>query len=104
MAKPRKAAAPAEPTGETVAMVPLADLYIHPLNVRSEPPAADIEALAGSIGDIGLLQNLAGYLDPAKPGGLMKRAESIGLSAMQARQILDATSDRPRHPITRGIE
>lgn len=48
---------------ETTAMVPLADLYIHPFNTRTEPPPADIEALAESIADLGLLQNLAGFAD-----------------------------------------
>jgi ParB family transcriptional regulator, chromosome partitioning protein len=46
-----------------VAMVPLSQLYLHELNTRSEPPPADIEALAESIRAIGLLQNLSGYAD-----------------------------------------
>jgi len=62
--KPAKAA---EAEASTV-LVPLADLYIHPLNARSEPPAADIAALADSIADLGLLQNLAGFAEPAVAG------------------------------------
>ncbi|MCA2014406.1 ParB N-terminal domain-containing protein [Cereibacter sphaeroides] len=57
-----------EISAEATALVPLADCYVHPLNTRSEPPTADIEALAASIEDIGLLQNLAGWFDPAAPG------------------------------------
>lgn len=52
---------------DTIASIALSDLYLHPLNTRSEPPPADIEALADSIADLGLLQNLAGFLDPAAP-------------------------------------
>ncbi len=52
--------ADAEPV---VAMVPLSQLYLHELNARSEPPAADIAALAESIRAIGLLQNLSGFAD-----------------------------------------
>lgn len=46
-----------------VAMVPLSQLYLHELNARSDPPPADIAALAESIRAIGLLQNLSGYAD-----------------------------------------
>ncbi|MFC3180490.1 ParB/RepB/Spo0J family partition protein [Cypionkella sinensis] len=48
-------------------MIPLSDLYMHPLNVRSEPPPEDIAALADSISELGLLQNLAGYADVTNP-------------------------------------
>src|SRR5690606_26228469 len=47
-------------------------------NARSEPPAADIEALAESIADIGVIQNLAGFLDPATPADI---AHKIGIVA-----------------------
>ena len=57
----------ADDTDMPVALIPLADLYIHPLNTRTEPPPADIEVLADSIADLGLLQNLAGFVDPASP-------------------------------------
>lgn len=50
------------------AMVPIEDLYLHPLNVRSEPPSAEIEALAHSIRDKGLIQNLSGWADPEREG------------------------------------
>ncbi len=70
MAKAKPQAAPAPEADQPVALVPLSDLYIHPLNARSEPPAADIEARADSIGDLGLLQNLAGFTDPALPADI----------------------------------
>lgn len=64
-ARKKPAADPAPATTDVVAMVPLSQLYLHPLNVRTEPPPADIEALAESIRAIGLLQNLSGYADMA---------------------------------------
>lgn len=78
MAKAKPKAASAPEADQPVALVPLTDLYIHPLNARSEPPAADIEALADSIADLGLLQNLAGFLDPASPADM---AHKIGIVA-----------------------
>ena len=48
-------------------MIPLADLYVHALNARTEPPPEDIAALADSIAELGLLQNLAGYADTDNP-------------------------------------
>lgn len=52
-------------------LIPLSRLYIHPLNSRSEPPPLEIDLLAQSIQQAGLLQNLmgvkdydAGYADP----------------------------------------
>lgn len=48
-------------------MIPLADLYVHSLNARTEPPPEDIEALADSIAELGLLQNLAGFADTDNP-------------------------------------
>lgn len=93
MAKPRKADAAAAPVADIVAMVPLADLYVHTLNARSEPPAADIEALADSIAELGLLQNLAGFSDPETPdaigvvaGGRRLRA-LIRLSERDSRRL-----------------
>lgn len=53
----------ADDTDLPVALIPLTDLYIHIFNTRTEPPPADIEALADSIAELGLLQNLAGYED-----------------------------------------
>lgn len=58
-------AAPPDDAEPVVAMVPLSQLYLHELNARSEPPAADIAALAESIRAIGLLQNLSGFADQA---------------------------------------
>ena len=46
----------------------LGELYIHALNTRSEPPDAEIAALADSIAAQGLLQNLMGIRDPAGSG------------------------------------
>lgn len=66
------------PSEATVNLVPLSDLFIHPLNVRSEPPPEDIAALADSIEAVGLLQNLAGFLDPANPADI---AWKIGIVA-----------------------
>jgi ParB family transcriptional regulator, chromosome partitioning protein len=54
-----------------VAMVPLSHLYLHELNARTDPPAADIAALAESIRAIGLLQNLSGYADPTRMNTLI---------------------------------
>ena len=43
-----------------VEQVSFADLYIHPLNPRLDPPQAEIDALATNIRELGLIQNLAG--------------------------------------------
>ena len=43
-----------------VEQVSFADLYIHPLNPRLDPPQAEIDALAANIRELGLIQNLAG--------------------------------------------
>lgn len=78
------------------ALVPLADCYLHPLNTRSEPPPADIEALAASIEDNGLLQNLNGWLDPEQPGrvGIVaggRRLRALLLLAARDGRDLDET-------------
>jgi len=80
----------------TTALVPLADCYLHSLNTRSEPPPADIEALAASIEAIGLLQNLNGWFDPAQPGKLGivaggRRLRAMILLAMREDRSLDET-------------
>jgi ParB family transcriptional regulator, chromosome partitioning protein len=59
----RKTPAPLPDPEPVVAMVPLSQLYLHELNARTDPPAADIVALAESIRAIGLMQNLLGYAD-----------------------------------------
>lgn len=56
-------------TKQPTALVPLSNLYIHPLNTRSEPPPADIESLADSVSELGLLQNLNGFIDPNTDDG-----------------------------------
>jgi ParB family transcriptional regulator, chromosome partitioning protein len=48
---------------DTITYVPLADLYLHPLNPRQEADPEGIEALAESIRSIGLIQNLSGLAD-----------------------------------------
>jgi len=78
------------------ALVPLADCYLHPLNTRSDPPPADIEALAASIESGGLLQNLAGWLDPERPGrvGIVaggRRLRALLLLATRDGRDLDET-------------
>ena len=45
-----------------------------------------------------------GHLFDADKAGLIRRARSLGLTDAQARQALNARVERPRHPITRGIE
>lgn len=76
---------------ELTILVPLADCYIHALNTRTEPPSAEIEALAESIADLGLLQNLAGWLDPTSDAD---HAYKIGIVAggrrLRALQLLAA--------------
>lgn len=68
----RRKPTPATEAEPLVAMVPLSALYLHDFNTRSEPPPADIEALADSIRAIGLLQNLSGFDDaPDDPAGMI---------------------------------
>lgn len=52
----------------TIYTYPLGVLYLHPLNVRSEPTPEEIALLAESIEQVGLLQNLLGYEDLDRPG------------------------------------
>lgn len=46
-----------------IELIPLSRLYIHSLNSRSEPPPLEIDLLAQSIQQAGLLQNLMGFKD-----------------------------------------
>jgi ParB family chromosome partitioning protein len=48
-----------------IELVPFADLYVHTLNPRLDPPQAEIDALAANIRELGLIQNLAGLRDEA---------------------------------------
>lgn len=64
---PASVAASADPVRPFVRPCLWDALYLHPLNTRSEPPDAEIAALADSIATQGLLQNLMGFLDPARP-------------------------------------
>jgi ParB family transcriptional regulator, chromosome partitioning protein len=66
-AEPAPSASPADPIRPFVRPCLWDALYLHPLNTRSEPPDAEIAALADSIATQGLLQNLMGFLDPARP-------------------------------------
>lgn len=70
------------------AFVPLPNLYIHLLNTRSTPPNAEIEALADSIDQLGLLQNLSGFRDP----DIDRTGNAIGIVAggrrLRALQLL----------------
>lgn len=45
-----------------------------------------------------------GLLGPADRAGLIKRARSMGLTEAQAIEAIAAQSERPRAPVTRGIE
>ena len=51
-----------------VEQVSFADLYLHPLNPRLDPPRAEIDALATNIRELGLIQNLAGLHEAGKVG------------------------------------
>lgn len=101
MAKAKPAAPAAEPdTAAVTALIPLSDLYLHSLNTRSEPPPADIEALADSIAALGLLQNLAGYMDPAatlRPG---KTGIVAGGRRLRALQMLAEWDGRDPETVT----
>ncbi|WP_290687637.1 MULTISPECIES: ParB/RepB/Spo0J family partition protein [unclassified Haematobacter] len=72
------------------ALVLLADLYIHPFNTRSTPPDAEIEALADSIDQMGLLQNLSGYIDPAGRLGGDPTAPETGIGIVAGGRRLRA--------------
>jgi len=54
-----------------VEQVSFADLYIHPLNPRLDPPQAEIDALATNIRELGLIQNLAGLRDETGKVGVI---------------------------------
>ncbi|XAI95578.1 ParB family protein [Nostoc phage Nsp-JY21] len=101
---PRKATAPApvaeENTQAETRLVPLEMLYLHPLNPRKEPPAAEIEALAASIKAVGLLQNLSGFADHQirfRLGHHDENPDHIGIVAggrrLRALQMLAARGD-----------
>lgn len=47
---------------------PLSKLYLHPINPRQNGDPEDTKAMAASIAINGLIQNLAGYEDPERPG------------------------------------
>ena len=51
--------------------LPLADLYLHPLNPRAEAPEGEIAALAANIRALGLIQNLAGLRDETGRVGIV---------------------------------
>lgn len=75
-------AAPALPSD--VVPVPLADLYLSPLNPRQEHDPEGIAALAESLRACGLLQNLAGLPDEAGRVGIVaggRRLAALQLAA-----------------------
>lgn len=80
-------------------MVPLIDLYIHPLNTRSDPPAEDITALAESIRAIGLLQNLMGYTDATGQGTIGIVAGGRRLRAIRLLHDAGLMGDDPYVPV-----
>lgn len=45
-----------------------------------------------------------GVLGPADRAGLVKRGMACGLTREEAEQAINAECQRPRHPVTRGIE
>ncbi|WP_088633260.1 ParB N-terminal domain-containing protein [Phaeobacter sp. 22II1-1F12B] len=49
-------------------LAPLCKLYLHEINPRQNGSPEDTEAMAASIEINGLIQNLAGFEDPDKPG------------------------------------
>lgn len=83
-------------------MIPLSDLYMHPLNVRSEPPPEDIAALADSISELGLLQNLAGYADVTNPD---RSSGQVGIVAggRRLRALMLLATRESRDPATTTV-
>jgi ParB family transcriptional regulator, chromosome partitioning protein len=63
--------------------LPLSDLYLHPMNARASTTEEEIEALALSIAECGLIQNLSGFEDPARPGFVGIVAGGRRLRALQ---------------------
>ncbi len=63
-------------------------LYLHPLNTRSEPPDAEIAAMAASIKSAGLIHNLSGYADNGDSVGIV-----AGGRRLRALQLLHANGD-----------
>lgn len=69
--------------------VDIADLYLHPLNTRSEPPPLDIATLAESILACGLMQNLLCFVDPdGGDGGARRMGVVAGGRRLRALQQL----------------
>ena len=53
---------------QTIRMVPLQQLYLHPMNPRQHVPDEDIRAMAQSLASAGLLQNLCGIEEDGRIG------------------------------------
>ena len=69
---------------QTIRMVPLADLYLHPLNPRQSVPDDDIRAMAQSLASAGLLQNLCGIEDQGRIGIVAGGRRLRGLKLLAA--------------------
>ncbi|MBL3704591.1 chromosome partitioning protein ParB [Sulfitobacter sp. BDSS02] len=78
-------------------LAPLSKLYLHPINPRQNGAPEDTAAMAASIEINGLIQNLAGYEDPKKPGqiGIVaggRRLRALKHLAEIGRQTMDSKS------------
>ncbi|GLS87720.1 chromosome partitioning protein ParB [Cypionkella aquatica] len=91
-----------EPPRNPSMMIPLSDLYVHALNARTEPPPEDIAALADSIAELGLLQNLAGFADTLNPE---QTSGKVGIVAggRRLRAILLLAAREGRDPATTTV-
>jgi ParB family chromosome partitioning protein len=84
----------------TKAHVRLSDLYLHPLNARSEPREAEIDQLADSIAEIGLLHDLSGFADPGAADLLVGKIGIVaGGRRLRALRLLHPDDD-PMIPVT----
>lgn len=79
-------------TDETIKAVPLANLFLSPLNPRQQVPDEDIIHLAQSIKAVGLLQNLVGL--EAKRGKIEIVAGGRRLAALKKLADLGEISDK----------
>lgn len=76
-------------------LAPLSKLYLHEINPRQNGSPEDTEAMAASIEINGLIQNLAGFEDPDKPGkiGIVaggRRLRALKHLAKNGKQTFDS--------------